>query len=313
MFIDQAQTSLNNYHFLCAALQERYQVRYLQYPEVKYLLDFSPYTAHRPELPKWVCELRRRPSVDGMVDAAELKKLHDMIKRRPCHYGTEGLLGYVFNGDRGGFFDVILAYNGPGATCGNKKWDRIFDRMKAQGYKQSLVPCMFFASRQGCLVDNCPYSHTDKTNQELRAKILEERRQILLEPTAKQELRDFERRMVEEGLDESQLKCFKYQRTAKDYHVDRPVCQHDSDATAPRAYGYCANLDCVKPYLFTQAQSPLQQCSGCEWTYYCSEACHMKDWPRHRLECAPVEEVISNNKLWSTWGTRLGTEIVLRP
>lgn len=144
MFIDQAEVSSKNYHFLCAALQQEYQVRYLQHPNVKYLLDFSPYTSRRPDLrlPPWVCELSLRPSADGIVDAAELKKLHDEMNKRPCHYGTVGVLGHVFQGDGGGFFDVILAYNGPRGTCGNRKWDRVFDRMKAQGYKQSLVPCM---------------------------------------------------------------------------------------------------------------------------------------------------------------------------
>jgi hypothetical protein len=118
-------------------------VRCTKNPEIQYLLDFSPYTDYK--LPRPLCELRRRPSTcdNDALDAAMLEKLqkdiHDVHMPHP--YKTEGLLGYALHYG-GGFFDAILAYNGPEGTSGNARWDKVFDRMKAEGYKQRLVPCM---------------------------------------------------------------------------------------------------------------------------------------------------------------------------
>ncbi|KLO11669.1 hypothetical protein SCHPADRAFT_461994 [Schizopora paradoxa] len=306
--VKQQKDTLVNYHYLCAALQQKYEIRHCAPCQCEFegcnknMLDFSSYTAYklRP------VELRTLPNENGTIDTEDLKKLHEALKNRPFHAGSEGLLSYVQDRD-GILFSVIMAYNGPGGTCGDKKWDRVFDRMKAKGYKQRAVPCMYFATKQGCVVDKCPYSHKNKASLRLRAEVLLARRQILFEPTPKQYLADFKKRMKNEGWDAKALQQFMREMAMKELNPDHETLPND--VSAPRAHGYCARLACVKPYLFAMEKAPLQQCSRCKWTYYCSEACQRKDWSRHKGECAPEEEVITNNKLWSYFGLRLGTNI----
>lgn len=39
-------------------------------------------------------------------------------------------------------------------------------------------------------------------------------------------------------------------------------------------------------------------------------ACQKTDWRRHKPECAPAEDVISNDVLWSSAGVRNGTKFL---
>lgn len=161
--------------------------------------------------------------------------------------------------------------------------------------------------QNGCLVDDCPFKHDDPTSLQLRAGVLEERRQVLMEPTPKQRMKDTEKLNAQQGIADARVPDLTFERCMmRELKGYKP-------AIAPRACAYCANLDCVKPALFAQEEqqeeAPLQQCSRCKWTCYCSVECQTEGWDRHGQECAPIEEVVLNNKLWSYFGTRIGTEV----
>jgi len=142
-----------------------------------------------------------------------IQKYREPIKNK-ANFTAEGLLSYV---SESLFFYTDLSYTGRAGTTGNRKCDKFFAKIKARGHKRSLVPCMYFASWNGCLVDDCPYKHDDPTSLKHCAKLLEKRRQMLKEPTPKEHMKDVEKRVAEEGLDLDVRNAF-FERLRRAFH-----------------------------------------------------------------------------------------------
>lgn len=80
----------------------------------------------------------------------------------------------------------------------------------------------------------------------------------MLEPTPKQRMEDIQRRR-NAYIDANNLR-----------RTDELPDEVESQFWTNRARGFCANPDCLKPWLRTEEVSPLKACSRCKWTYYCS-------------------------------------------
>ncbi|KLO11666.1 hypothetical protein SCHPADRAFT_974350 [Schizopora paradoxa] len=294
-----SKAALEHYHYLCASIQGKFVLSNYIPMDMgdgqifhQHGLDFSPYTEYelRPIVSK---KALQRPI--GTYHPDELKLYHEYFANDWMH-SAGGILHNMK--DRREFFNCILNYHSPAKTTGNEEWDAFFEKFKESGFQKSLVPCMHFGNPMGCLVDDCPFLHDEEMLRERRDRILAARKKALFEPTPKQRL--------------------EYAQKYESMNRGRNTSTSPSAAMnglslegsgAPRVRHFCAKEECAKPWLAKdKGDHVLQKCARCQWTYYCSITCQKADWPRHKSECAPAEEVIANDNLWTSIGTRKGTD-----
>jgi len=231
-------------------------------------LDFKNYKDYKL---KATDGMKLRPNSDGTIPKDVLESCHRYLEEYwKCSEG--GILYAIGEGKH--FYCPVLNYHSPEGTTGSEDWDRLFKELKEKDYPKSILPCMFFARESGCLDDACPFLHDETHERERREILLEKRRQDMRKPTSHQ--------MVYKG------------KNLKDGEI---------------ALAFCANPSCSKAWLEKDEECPLKACSKCKWTYYCSAKCQKTDWARHKKEpCAPLEQIVENDDLWSPIGSRKGTE-----
>ncbi|KLO14809.1 hypothetical protein SCHPADRAFT_850479 [Schizopora paradoxa] len=271
----QGALNVERYHILRACLLKKYAV-VEETPDYKLCqlfpvqgLDFSEYKDYKL---KNTGGMKLRPNSDGTIPKDVLEECHHCLEESwKC---SEGGILYVI-GEGKNFYCPMHNYNSHDGTTGNADWDRLFDELKAKDIPKSMIPCMFFARESGCLDAKCPFLHDEKHFRELREKlVLSKRRQEMSKPTSRQMA--YQGKNLKEG---------------------------------DTALAFCANPSCLKVWLEKDEECPLKACSNCKWTYYCSVSCQKKDWKRHKKEpCAPIDQMVENDDLWSPIGTRKGTE-----
>ncbi|KAH8115090.1 hypothetical protein DFH11DRAFT_1591355 [Phellopilus nigrolimitatus] len=297
---DQAGLALERFHYLRASILGLYDLQDGIAPDLsmgqlfpRQGLDFSKYTDFKL---KPVTGIKLHPRDDGTIHPEDVKVYHQSFKD-DWKMSEGGVLYFI--GDPRSFYNIILNYHSPAKTTGSKEWDKLFARLKAEGFPKNLISCMFFARPSGCLNASCPFLHDAAAAEAARKRVLEKRRDYMLNPTPKQRAADNRRQQTEYR---------RNQGLSKDAHLSDDVL---SSLTKPRARLYCSNPACAFPWLTSDLEDdpPLMQCSRCKWSTYCSPECQRADWARHKKEpCAPLEEIVSNDDFWSPIGTRKGTE-----
>src|ERR1700720_4107966 len=176
------------------------------------------------------------------------------------------------------------------------------------------MPLQFFGQKDGCLNQNCPFSHDRETLLAHRKQILEKRRESFdykQRPTVRQQLMRFH----------SVLDC-----VAGDDEALRNRLESKVDQSMMKDRAYCANPRCMKPWKKGDDKKLLKACGRCKYTMYCSVSvselwciivltpalqpeCQKQDWSRHKTDpCAPIEDIVENDDLWNPIGTRKGTD-----
>ncbi|KAI0070979.1 hypothetical protein K474DRAFT_1679753 [Panus rudis PR-1116 ss-1] len=174
------------------------------------------------------------------------------------------------------------------STTGITAWDELFEKLKESDYSPSLVPCMaffwfhllhptcpqFFARESGCLYSRCLFLHDKEACVAERKKVLHERRRVLRKPT-----------MRELSLRWQGAQGAAFNKLHKE---------------TPNIAMICSNLACLK----VQYKDPPAGYSNPDMRTECQRS----DWKRHKTEaCIPFEELMNNDDLWTTWGTRKRT------
>ncbi|KIK51422.1 hypothetical protein GYMLUDRAFT_64864 [Collybiopsis luxurians FD-317 M1] len=187
----------------------------------------------------------------------------------------------------------------PTILARNAQWDELFNRLKSEGYPKNIIPCRYYGTEAGCWDGACPFLRDQEAASSTREAILKARRKTFdykHKPTPQQcaaRIRLLLNREAGPNAS-SEVREALMRKIREEVKGDR---------------AYCANPECMEPWKGNQLKSPLQNCSHCKFTMYCSNECQRKDWKRHKGEpCAPIEELIENDDFWNPIGTRKGTE-----
>jgi hypothetical protein len=107
---------------------------------------------------------------------------------------------------------------------------------------------------------NCPFLHDRDAVLANRAQVLAKRRETFdSKITPKQRFARQRMLVAEAGQDPARRRAFMQSERYKQ------VEENEKNVLA-----CCANTSCLKPWLESQENSPLQACSKCKFTYYCS-------------------------------------------
>ncbi|KAJ3534954.1 hypothetical protein NM688_g7049 [Phlebia brevispora] len=271
----QAEISIERYHYLCAAIQQKYSMTTVPANQVpgaifdRQGLIFDSYTPFKLEP---VLGLKLYPDEDGRIHPDELRVyVQEYETSWKCMEG--GIMYWV--AECRPFWNMVLNYHSPNGTMGRQEWDDLFTRLKNNNFDKGIVPCMFFARASGCLDPSCPFLHDRNTAQQARQKVIEDRKKFLTLPT----MRDISIRMRTE------------------YVTGRPMGKSmlkPEDTIPCRVAKICSNQNCLKvlwkPELSGQREDEVEAmmlCSRCRTTNYCSEACQRADWKRHKKRTLP--------------------------
>lgn len=138
----QAQLSLERYHYLCAAIQEKFELttvppdfsRAQMFPRAG--LVFSSYESH-PLDP--ILGIKLHPREDGTIHLGDLKMYASTF--RESWKSSEGGILYCIAEERE-FWNMILNYHSVAGTTGVKAWDKLFEDLRASQFDKGLIPCM---------------------------------------------------------------------------------------------------------------------------------------------------------------------------
>lgn len=139
---EQGRLAVECYHYMCAAIKEQYEITTVP-PDVargqlfrRSGLVFS-YEPHNLEP---VLGIKLHPRDDGTIHPGDIEFYARSIRESwKCSQG--GIL-YCISACEREFWNMILNYHSVSATTGIKKWDRLFSRLKAEGFSIGVVPCM---------------------------------------------------------------------------------------------------------------------------------------------------------------------------
>ncbi|KAJ3872479.1 hypothetical protein F5051DRAFT_382295 [Lentinula edodes] len=312
----QAAQQLIYYHTLCAALQKKFSVsvsKGFAGPDANGRLVGDPgitlgVLAHRPlsdinfsEYTDFALESIREFKLEirpgGLAPQEDLEIWHDMFKNN-----FETREGNVLSCTHGScaseFWPIIHNYHACGDT-GDPGWNKLFNRLKSEGYPKSIIPCRYFGAHAGCWDGKCPFLHDKKSAVASREAILKARRKTF----------DYKHKPTPQQSS-ARIRLLLNRRAGSSASFEERevlMTQIHKEVKGDRAY--CANPECMNPWTKDQITSPLKNCSRCKFVLYCSSQCQKKDWPRHKAEpCAPIEVLVENDDLWSPIGTRKGTE-----
>ncbi|KLO11667.1 hypothetical protein SCHPADRAFT_855020 [Schizopora paradoxa] len=260
------------FHYLCASIQGKFILIDHIPPKIdngqffdRQGLDFSPYKDYKLQP---ILGIKLFPRTDGTVHPDELKMYHEQFANSWRH--SEGGILHNMN-DKREFYNCILNYHSLETTTGNAEWDAFFEKLKESGYDKSLVPCAHFGTLTGCMDIDCPFLHDEEMFRERRNKILASRRKALFEPTPKQRFQHMQKTYKSKkkpSRNESALVA-----TLDDLDGDDGDETDDEETKikVPRVRHFCANMECMKPWLRKQNDvAVLQKCARCQWTFYCS-------------------------------------------
>ena len=137
--LQQAQCALERYHYLCAAIQREYDLPadFTQGGMFGYTdLSFSTYEPYALDP---VLGVKLHPRPDGTIHPGDLK-LYRKCFKLDWKVSEGGILYGI--GDSRAFWNMILNYHSVAGTTGFKRWDNFFERLKANGFDKSIIPCM---------------------------------------------------------------------------------------------------------------------------------------------------------------------------
>ncbi|KAI0056596.1 hypothetical protein BV25DRAFT_1842199 [Artomyces pyxidatus] len=206
------------------------------------------------------------------------------------------------------WWNMVLNYHSSAATTGHKVWDRLFVQLKENNFEKGLIRCMFFARESGCLDPTCPFLHDEEQCKKDRQVVLRDRRNTLNQLST----REVSMRQTQ------QMKAYRARhpgptsRSFEDFERE-----DDPELTAiseePRKIAaICWNPACLKvkfkePDEHKSEVTKISRCTRCRAAFYCSGECQNADWRRHKKDpCAPVEEIVENDDLWTKFGMRKG-------
>lgn len=199
----QAKLANERYHFLRAAITGKFALtevpgdfsRGQLFPRAGILFD--QYTAFKLEP---VVGVKLHPRDDGTIHPEDLE-VYVRSLRNNWKSRQGGILYCI--GEAREFWNMILNYRSSAQTTGWKVWDRLFNRLKENGFDKGRVPCMvripqasspignlhdvrqFFATEAGCLDPQCPFLHDEAACIRDREKVLSKRRWKLGKPTGR--------------------------------------------------------------------------------------------------------------------------------
>ncbi|KAI0340358.1 hypothetical protein BDW22DRAFT_1398698 [Trametopsis cervina] len=314
----QGGLAIERYHYLCAAIQQKYEIVSVPADISKAQLFprqgliFTKYNAFNLEP---VLGIKLHPGSDGTIHPGDIDIYRkEMRNGWKCSQG--GILYSV--GCARAFWNMIIDYHSSSATTGMKVWDKLFVQLKASGFEQSLVPCMFFATSVGCHTPTCPFLHNKKKAQKARDRILARRRVRLGKPTS----RDIGARekIAIQAYHDAQDKDVDYDSALTATIIDDdddeeldPELQEIFEESA-KIKKICNNPACLTVKMKRGAEGnnatavKMDVCSRCKVGTYCSKECQKADWKRHKTEpCRPFEELVEDDDLWDDFGYRKGT------
>lgn len=139
----QAALSIERYHYLCAAVQQKYALVDNVPPDLslgqlfpRQALVFEQYEPCRL---KPLEGIKLHPREDGSIHPGDVEAYQGNFKSSWKH--LEG--GILYNiGDPRSFYNCIFNYHSPAGTTGNPEWDTLFQTLKANGFSKSIIPCM---------------------------------------------------------------------------------------------------------------------------------------------------------------------------
>jgi len=118
----------------------------------------------------------------------------------------------------------------------------------------------FFGREAGCMDKDCPFLHDRDAVLANRAQVLAKRRETFdLKITPKQRYARERRQVDESGQDPQRRSAFMQTAEFKQWR------ENEKNLRA-----CCANTKCLKPWFGSQENCPLQVCSKCKFTFYCS-------------------------------------------
>lgn len=136
----QANLSLERFHYLCAAATESYSIvgeERRDIPFGRQELEFSSYTPHRL---KDITDLKLHiPRSDGSIVPGDIDPYVDeFLKDSKCR--EAGILYCV--GEERAFWNMIMNFHSTARTTGIEAWDDLLIRLKLDGPDPGIVPCM---------------------------------------------------------------------------------------------------------------------------------------------------------------------------
>ncbi|KZV60413.1 hypothetical protein PENSPDRAFT_760010 [Peniophora sp. CONT] len=283
----QGALSLQRYHYLRAAITNSYGFKTVPpaFPGAseRYDIHFQPYSDFPLEPIK---NVKLRPGTDGTFHAADLELAE--------------------------FWTMILSYNATfPLTTGWDKFDKLFKKLKENGYDKGSVNCMFFARESGCLDPRCPFRHDNAKAQRDREKVLKARRDALKQPSSRA-IRGYQRREVDAllqrtGMTQNELLGMDGEgRFLDDDDGDGPLHpEHQKiidDSLRLRAI--CEHPNCDNLMWKKDENANMAKCSKCKAAYYCSSICQRTDWKAHKPNCISYDDLVDNDDFWDEWGNR---------
>ncbi|KAJ3478892.1 hypothetical protein NLI96_g9439 [Meripilus lineatus] len=251
---DHLKTALRRYHWLCAAIQQKYTI--LDNIPVEFGpgvffprqgLDFTPYTQYSFEPVRGV---KLHPREDGTIHPGDLELYRDWFEGNwRCR--EAGILYCVAEFRE--FWNMVINYHSVAKTTGKEDWDKLFEKLK----------------RRACIRD--------------REDVLKKRRTTLAAPTTRdislREQRFLDARAessrndTSSGVPNTDDEDDEIFNLNLDLKVD-PEMEAMRKESA-RILKICSNPECLAVVMKNETgeatpESPkLVACSRCKFTYYC--------------------------------------------
>lgn len=302
---DHLKTALRRYHWLCAAIQQKYTI--LDNIPVEFGpgvffprqgLDFTPYTQYSFEPVRGV---KLHPREDGTIHPGDLELYRDWFEGNwRCR--EAGILYCVAEFRE--FWNMVINYHSVAKTTGKEDWDKLFEKLKRSKFNKRVIPCMvgrflcpastncnsdlslfgqWFARPCGCLIHNCPFLHDKGACIRDREDVLKKRRTTLAAPTTRdislREQRFLDARAessrndTSSGVPNTDDEDDEIFNLNLDLKVD-PEMEAMRKESA-RILKICSNPECLAVVMKNETgeatpESPkLVACSRCKFTYYC--------------------------------------------
>lgn len=140
---NQAIISIQRYHYLCAAIQKKYEIIQVHADMERFGIPFDrqgvTFEAYGASKLEPILAIKIHPRSDGTVHPEDIglyaRGYEDHWK---CMEG--GILYWV--AEYREFWNMIVNYHSSAGTMGRTEWDDLFSRLKASNFPKNIIPCM---------------------------------------------------------------------------------------------------------------------------------------------------------------------------